>query len=132
MSMKRAERFALAIVLAIVLGVPAAAFSYRALRGPAGGPGELFLVARMVDHGGWNPERIVVKRGQKVRLRILAEDVTHGFQLLHFGVDAGAIKTGTTKIVEFTADRTGTFPFYCSVRCSPLHMAMMGELVVEP
>jgi len=47
-------------------------------------------------------------------------------------VDAGAIKTGTTKVVEFTADRAGEFPFYCSVRCSPLHMALMGTLVVEP
>jgi heme/copper-type cytochrome/quinol oxidase subunit 2 len=34
--------------------------------------------------------------------------------------------------VEFTADRPGVFPFYCSVRCSPLHMALMGTLVVEP
>ncbi|MFQ5828428.1 MAG: cupredoxin domain-containing protein [Candidatus Methylomirabilia bacterium] len=129
--MKRSECIALAVVLAIIVGVPAAVFSYQALRGPAGEPGEILLVARTVERGGWSPARIVVKQGQKVRLRILSKDVTHGFQLLHFGVDAGAIKTGTTKIVEFTPDRAGVFPFYCSVRCSPLHMALMGTLVVE-
>ncbi len=130
--MRLLERLALALVLAIVAGVPGAVFSYQALRGPAGRPDEIFLVVRTVERGGFQPSRIVVKQGQKVRLRILAEDVTHGVQLLHFGVDAGAIKTGTITTVEFTADRAGEFPFYCSVRCSPLHMALMGTLVVEP
>ena len=131
MAIKSAERLALAVVLAILVGVPAAVFSYQALRSRPDASGEIFLVARTVEHGGWSPARIVVKQGQTVRLRILAEDVTHGFQLLHFGVNAGAIKTGTTKVVEFTAERAGEFPFYCSVRCSPLHMALMGTLVVE-
>ena len=128
--MKRVERTAFALVLAILIGVPAAVFSYQALRDREAR--EIFVVARTVEHGGWSPARIVVKQGQTVRLRILAEDVTHGFQLLHFGVNAGAIKTGTTKVVEFTAERAGEFPFYCSVRCSPLHMALMGTLVGEP
>jgi cytochrome c oxidase subunit II len=130
--MTRIDRLALAIVLAIVVGIPAAVFSYQAVRGPATRPDEIFVVARTAERGGFSPARIVVKHGQRVRLRILAEDVTHGFQLLHFGADTGAIKTGATKIVEFTADRTGEFPFYCSVRCSSLHMALMGTLVVEP
>lgn len=128
--MMRVERLALAVVLAIAVGVPGAVFSYQALRGA--GSDEIFVVARTAERGGFQPARIVVKQGQKVRIRILAEDVTHGFQLLHFGVDAGAIKTGTIKTVEFTPDRAGEFPFYCSVRCSPLHMALMGTLVVEP
>jgi len=130
--MKRIERLALAVVLAIVIGLPAAVFSYQRLYGPAARTDAIFLRVRTVEGGGFDPARIVVKRGERVRIRILAEDVTHGFQLLHFGVDAGAVKTGTTKVVEFTADRAGEFPFYCSVRCSPLHMALMGTLVVEP
>lgn len=130
--MKRTERLALAVVLAIVIGLPAAVFSYQRLYRPATRAGEIFLRARTAEGGGFDPARIVVRRGERVRIRILAEDVTHGFQLLHFGVDAGAVKTGTTKVVEFTADREGEFPFYCSVRCSPLHMALMGTLVVEP
>jgi cytochrome c oxidase subunit 2 len=129
---RRAERLALALVLAIVAGVPAAVFSYQALHNRTGAPREVFVVARTVERGGWRPARIVVRRGERVRLRILAEDVTHGFQLLPLGVDAGPIKTGTTKVVEFTADRTGEFAFYCSVRCSALHMALMGTVVVEP
>ena len=128
--MRRMERFALAVVLLVVAGIPAAVFSYQTL-GRNGGRDDVLVVIRTVERGGFTPSRIVVKRGQRVRLRLLADDVTHGFQLLHLGVDAGAIKTGTIRTVEFTADRTGEFPFYCSVRCSALHMALMGTLVVE-
>lgn len=129
---KRAERFAIAMVVAILVGVPAAVLATRALHATTGPSAEILLVARTAERGGFSPERVVVKKGQKVRLRILADDVTHGFELLHFGVDAGAIKTGTFKVVEFVADREGEFPFYCNVRCSPLHMTLMGTLVVEP
>src|SRR3990172_604424 len=120
MAMTRAERFARVVVVTIIIGLPAAIFFYQALAARAPTPREIFIVARTVERGGWSPARIVVKRGETVRLRILAEDATHGFQLLHFGVDAGAIKTGTIKSIEFNADRAGEFPFYCSVRCSPL------------
>ncbi|MBI4269833.1 MAG: cupredoxin domain-containing protein [Candidatus Rokubacteria bacterium] len=129
--MRRVELLALAVVLLVIAGIPAAVLSYQA-HARAAGRDEVLVVIRTVERGGFTPSRIVVKRGQRVRLRLLADDVTHGFQLLHFGVDAGAIKTGTIKTVEFTADRTGEFPFYCSVRCSALHMALMGTLVVEP
>ncbi|OGK98083.1 MAG: hypothetical protein A3E31_12010 [Candidatus Rokubacteria bacterium RIFCSPHIGHO2_12_FULL_73_22] len=129
--MRRLELLALAAVLLVVAGIPAAVLSYQAL-GRDAGRDDVLVVIRTAERGGFTPARIVVKRGQRVRLRLLADDVTHGFQLLHFGVDAGAIKTGTLKTVEFTADRTGEFPFYCSVRCSALHMALMGTLVVEP
>lgn len=127
----RGEHLAVAVVAAILVGIPAAVF-YRVSGDTGGSSGEIRVIARTVERGGWSPERIVVRRGQRVRLRILAEDVTHGFEMLHLGVDAGAIKTGTTKVVEFTADREGEFPFYCSVRCSPLHMALMGTVVVQP
>lgn len=127
MAMTRTERFARIVVVMIIVGLPAAVFFYQALAAPR----EIFIIARTVEHGGFSPARIVVKQGETVRLRILAEDVTHGFQLLHFGVDAGAIKAGAIKGVTFTADRAGEFPFYCSVRCSPLHMALMGTLIVE-
>lgn len=121
---------ALAAVLLVIAGVPAALLSYRALA--RAGRDDVLVVIRTAERGGFAPARIVVKQGQRVRLRLLADDVTHGFQLLHFGVDAGAVKTGTMETVEFTADRTGEFPFYCSVRCSALHMKLMGTLVVEP
>jgi len=129
--MRRMELLALAVVLLVIAGIPAAVLSYQALAREVGRD-DVLVVIRTVERGGFTPSRIVVKRGQRVRLRLLADDVTHGFQLLHLGVDAGAIKTGTIKTVEFTADRTGEFPFYCSVRCSRLHMALMGTLVVEP
>ena len=72
-----------------------------------------------------------MKKGQKVRLRILAEDVTHSFQLLHLGLDSGPIFTGKSKLIEFVPSKIGTFPFYCNTRCSVRHENLMGLLTVE-
>ncbi|MBI2998557.1 MAG: cupredoxin domain-containing protein [Deltaproteobacteria bacterium] len=88
-------------------------------------------MARIFERGGWSPPEIKVKKGQKVRLRILSEDVTHSFQLLHLGIDTGPIYTSSSQLVEFAADRVGTFPFYCNTRCSARHENLMGLLIVE-
>ena len=69
------------------------------------------LVARQPDAGGWSRERIVVKSGQRVRLRIRSEDVVHGFAIGRLGVDAGLIEPGKVTTVEFVANGTGEFTY---------------------
>lgn len=34
--------------------------------------------------------------------------------------------------VEFTADESGVFAFYCSEFCSALHLEMAGYFLVKP
>ena len=58
-----------------------------------------------------------------------AEDATHGFALSAHNINL-SIDPGLTENVDFTADRSGVFPFYCSEFCSALHMEMMGYLTV--
>ena len=66
----------------------------------------------------------------KIRLKLTAEDVVHGFSILELGVDE-TIEPGKETVVEFTADRKGTFRFFCSVECGEGHLAMQGKLIVE-
>jgi len=130
--LKRVEIVAGVIVLLIVVVLPVSLLYPHFFRqSPHAGPGEILLVARIFERGGWKPSEIRVKKGQKVRLRILAEDVSHSFQLMHLGIDTGPIFTGTTKLVEFVPERVGTFPFYCNTRCSTRHENLMGLLIVE-
>ena len=73
----------------------------------------------------------MVKRGERVRLRIRSEDVVHGFAIGRMGVDVGPIEPGKTATVEFVADQAGEFTFYCTTWCDPNHPRMRGTLEVR-
>ena len=71
------------------------------------------------------------QQGETVRIRLTSEDVTHGFYVPDLDINAGPFSPGTFKLVECTADRTGTFKFYCNILCSPEHGSMVGTIIVE-
>ena len=89
------------------------------------------LVARRPTAGGWSRERIVVNQGQRVRLRIRSEDVVHGFAIGRLNVNAGPIEPGKVTTVEFVANETGEFTYYCTMWCDPNHPRMRGVLEVR-
>lgn len=78
----------------------------------------------------FNPGSLHVRKGEKVRLIMSALDHDHGFRLDAFEVNQKVPK-GRTIVVEFTADKTGTFQFRCSSVCGLGHRNMKGTLVVE-
>src|ERR1700730_2997393 len=78
----------------------------------------------------FNPGSLHVKKGERVRLIMAAVDHDHGFKLDDFDINQ-KVRKGTTAIVEFTADKSGTFQFRCSNVCGLGHRGMKGTLVVE-
>jgi cytochrome c oxidase subunit 2 len=78
----------------------------------------------------FEPSTIEVKKGDKVRLLIKSIDVEHGFALPEFNVNEN-LSPGKEIKVEFTANKTGTFTFYCNVYCGSGHKDMKGTLVVK-
>ncbi|HEY6308918.1 MAG TPA: cupredoxin domain-containing protein [Candidatus Angelobacter sp.] len=78
----------------------------------------------------FSPDAIHVKKGEHVRLIITATDHDHGIKLEAFHVEQ-KLKKGVPTTVEFTADKSGTFPFKCSVFCGLGHGGMKGTLIVE-
>lgn len=78
----------------------------------------------------FNPATITVNKGDTVRLTITSLDVPHGFRINEFNVNA-RIEPGKTAAVEFIADKSGTFTFFCSVVCGAGHSDMKGTLVVK-
>ncbi|MEW6048837.1 MAG: cupredoxin domain-containing protein [Bacillota bacterium] len=127
------EVMAAILVFLAVVGLPFVIFGYEKMVRPAlAAPNEYHVIIRIFEDGGFQPSRIEVRQGDRVRLKLTSYDVTHSFQLLDYGIDTGPIFPGTSRVVEFTADRAGTFFYQCNVRCSALHRNMVGQLIVKP
>ena len=78
----------------------------------------------------FSPGLLRVRKGEQVKLIMAAADHDHGFKLDDFNINQ-KIPKGTTVVVEFTADKAGTFQFRCSSVCGFGHRGMKGTLVVE-
>jgi cytochrome c oxidase subunit 2 len=94
---------------------------------PQSGKSEFELTAVKYNFA---PNVIRVKKGDRVKLVITAQDREHGFKLAAFHIDQ-RLPQGEAVTVEFTADRPGPFQFQCSVFCGMGHKKMTGQLIVE-
>ena len=79
----------------------------------------------------YTPNIIRVNKGDLVRIRLISEDVHHGFFLDGYGIKTSA-HPGQEGSLRFVADKTGRFSFRCSVTCGEFHPYMIGYLIVEP
>lgn len=76
------------------------------------------------------PNKITVNQGDKVTFILTNAGGTHDLLIDELGVKTPIIKTGESATVTFTADKKGTFEYYCSL---PGHRekGMVGTLTVE-
>jgi cytochrome c oxidase subunit II len=94
---------------------------------PMRGVHEIQVTLRKYD---FSPGTLHVRKGEQVRLIMASVDHDHGFKLDDFDINH-KIPKGTTVVVEFIADKAGTFQFRCSSVCGLGHRNMKGTLVVE-
>jgi heme/copper-type cytochrome/quinol oxidase subunit 2 len=95
----------------------------------------------------YDPPVIRVNRGDRIHVRLVAKDNTHGFYLEGYDLEAKArpendtfwtrkpSQGGDFKEVEeisFVASRPGKFRYRCSITCGYMHPFMQGELIVHP
>ena len=76
----------------------------------------------------FSPEKITLKKGQTVKLRLHSEDVTHGFFLRKLDEE---IPAGQTVEVSVTPQASGTFTSICDHFCGANHGNMNMTIVVE-
>lgn len=101
---------------------------------------------------GYSPSRIVVNKGDTIVLKTTSLDVTHGFFLDGYPIEAilkqkgitflkyswkdddGNLQTDWDRVseIEFAAQKSGKFTFRCTQTCGNLHPFMTGELIVKP
>ena len=77
----------------------------------------------------YEPDRIVLKRGEPVILQLVSEDRLHGFHVKALGIRADVLP-GMPVRVRVVPDKAGTFPFTCDVFCGSGHPDMSGVITV--
>jgi cytochrome c oxidase subunit II len=95
----------------------------------------------------FTPSEIHVKSGEHVRLTVHSVDETHGVKLTLYpegskdktivGLkfdhpeDNGKVEKNVDQVLEFVAEKPGTYEFQCAKVCGMHHGKMKGQLVVE-
>jgi cytochrome c oxidase subunit 2 len=113
-------------LIAVAVLVGAAAWTVNgAARQDA--PREIDVVARRF---AFEPARIEVAVGERVRLRVVSADGVHGLEIKKFKIKKEIPRGTTPVIIDFTASEAGEFPILCSEYCGDGHEDMQGQLVV--
>ena len=63
----------------------------------------------------YKPNEIKVKKGDKVKIVMNSVSMMHDFNIDELNIKIPVTQSGKTGTVEFTADKTGAYEFYCSV-----------------
>ena len=93
----------------------------------AGQVKEFTLVAKPFS---FTPAEISVNKGDTVKITLNNVEGFHDWVIDEFNARTERINGGQTAIVQFVADKSGTFEFYCSVG-NHRQMGMRGNLIVK-
>ena len=95
----------------------------------------------------YDPPVLRINKGDRVHIRLVSKDVTHGFYLEGYDLDAKARPENPTfwirkpskgedyievEEISFVANHAGKFHYRCSQTCGYMHPFMQGELIVNP
>lgn len=123
---KRFELLARGIVLGLIIGLVALIVIFR-LRNSQG---VIELHGVMSENGGWTPGNLTAKVGEPLRLRLIADDVMHGFAIGQKSWPAIDLKPGQPVETEIVFDEPGKYTYYCTRWCGPNHWRMRGVIEV--
>jgi heme/copper-type cytochrome/quinol oxidase subunit 2 len=108
-------------------------FVRRVLAAPAGQDQaptrrEFTLTAR--DYS-FSPNRVEAQQDDLIKLTVQSADNAYGFTIDDYRVSK-RVPAGGSTVIEFRADRAGTFAFYSNLSNDARHSQMRGQLVVRP
>lgn len=116
---KYVSAIAFAVTMALVLARP-----YQA---HADSPRIIEITAKRFE---FSPNKITLKKGETVTLRLTSADVVHGFFLRPLKIDE-VIPPGKSTDVTVTPETAGTFTTICDHFCGVNHGNMKMTIVVE-
>ena len=94
---------------------------------PATAPREIAIVAKRF---AFEPARVEVAEGERIRLVVSSGDGVHGVEIKKFRVHKKVPRGGDRVTIDFVASAPGEFPILCSEYCGKGHEDMTGTLVV--
>ena len=105
----------------------AAAMSHQQDPAAASAPRTVEVVASKFS---FEPSRIEVAEGERVKLVVKSADGVHGVEIKKFKVSKKIPRGGEPVEIEFVANAPGEYPILCSEYCGKGHEDMKGMLVV--
>ena len=82
----------------------------------------------VASNAGFRPAQLVVRKGETLRVRLVASDREHCFAIDALRVEKRMVP-GKPTLVELVPDRAGTFPIHSCLE--PDNEALRGRLVVS-
>ena len=79
----------------------------------------------------FEPAKIEVTEGERVRLVVKSADGVHGIEIKKFKVNKPVPRGGKPVTIDFVASAPGTYEILCSEYCGDGHESMAGTLVVQ-
>ena len=119
------ENLARFLVLLLAAGFAAAALVMRAK------DSTIEVHAAMPEDGGWKPDVLTVSVDEPLTLRLVSDDVVHGFAIGQSDQQPVDILPGKPVEITLTFDRPGVYTYYCTRWCGPNHWRMRGTITVE-
>ena len=78
----------------------------------------------------FSAQELRVRKGDTVRVTFLNEQGIHDWRIDGFQAATAVLQQGQQETIEFIADQTGEFEYYCSV-ANHRELGMKGALIVE-
>ena len=75
----------------------------------------------------FEPARVEVKEGERIRLVVTSEDGVHGLEIKKFRVNKKIPRGGDKVTIDFVASAPGEYPILCSEYCGEGHEEMKGS-----
>jgi cytochrome c oxidase subunit 2 len=129
---KWAETGARVLVFLLLAGLLFAVLFLRFFPHLIGARQVVELHARMPEQGGWSQSDLTVQAGQPLRLRLISDDVLHGFKIGQDDRPAIDMLPGKPVETTLTFEQPGKYTFYCTRWCGPNHWRMRGVIEVLP
>lgn len=112
--------------MALLLGVNV--LTARQDPATASAPRVIEVVAKRFS---FEPAKIEVTEGERVRLMVRSADGVHGLEIKKFKVNKPVPRGGKPVAIDFVASAPGTYEILCSEYCGDGHEAMTGTLIVQ-
>jgi cytochrome c oxidase subunit II len=92
--------------------------------------GEPREIPVVVKRFSFEPARVEVNEGERIRLVVTSADGVHGLEIKKFKVNKKVPRGGEQVTIDFVASTPGEYPILCSEFCGSGHEEMKGTLVV--
>lgn len=115
-------RLILSLGLAFAVGIPAVGWWQH--------DQAVVVHAHMAENGGWEPGDLTIGVGEPLHLRLMSDDVMHGFAVGKHDQPAVDVIPGEMTEVTLVFEQPGKYTFYCTHWCSLNHWRMRGTIEV--